>query len=99
MTSQTLNNPTNTIAATTATAPAELFVPAAVCDALAGRVRTAGLFLLAAGVDGTLSYHDIGAEAFFTRYALPLLRKLQESESPVRQAVRSLTVLPLSSTR
>ena len=40
----TSNNPTSTAA--TATAPSELFVPAAVCDALAGRVRTAGLFLL-----------------------------------------------------
>src|SRR5688572_26220949 len=88
----TSNNPTPTAA--TATAPSELFVPAAVCDALAGRVRTAGLFLLASGVDGTLSYHDVGAEAFFTRYALPLLRKLQESQSPVLQAVRTLTAAP-----
>ena len=92
MTLQTTNIPTTTAA--TATAPAELFVPAVVCDALAGRLRTAGLFLLAGGVDGTLTYHDVGAEAFFTRYALPLLRRLQESDSPVRQAVRTLTAAP-----
>jgi hypothetical protein len=73
-----------------ATAPLDLVVPPVVFDALAARMRPAGLFLLAMGVDGTLAYHDAAAESFFTRYALPLLRRQQESDSPVRQAVRSL---------
>src|SRR5688500_11563340 len=73
-------------------APAELLVPAASLDALAARVRPAGLFLLATTVDGHLAYHDAEAESFFIRYALPLLKRQQATESPVLRAVRSLTV-------
>src|SRR5688572_23487895 len=95
MTLQTTNTTTtaSTIQPATA-APLELVVPPAVFDALAGRVRPAGLFLVAMSVDGVLAYHDATAESFFMRYALPLLRRQQQTDSPVRQAVRSLAAAP-----
>jgi putative nucleotidyltransferase with HDIG domain len=91
-----LKTSTNNLTATTANAeadaaPLELPVTPAILDALAARVRPAGLFLLAMSPDGTILYHDTTAEPFFIRYALPLLKRLKETDSPVRQAVRSLS--------
>src|SRR5687768_12979867 len=96
MLTEDTNNPTATTTADAGAATSELPVTPAVMDALAGRVRPAGLFLLGMSVDGTIYYHDTTAEPFFTRYALPLLRRQQETDSPVRQAVRSLTAAPAS---
>jgi HD-GYP domain-containing protein (c-di-GMP phosphodiesterase class II) len=66
-------------------------VPPAAFESLCNRIRPAGLFLVGMGIDGSIAYHDSGAEPFFLRYALPLLKKQQASDSPVRQAVRCLT--------
>src|SRR4051812_8127204 len=95
MTFQTSENNPSAPTPSPATAALDLLIPPAAFDALSGRVRPAGLFLIATGTDGSIAYHDAGAESFFTRYALPLLRKQQESDSPVRQAVRSLTASPV----
>jgi putative nucleotidyltransferase with HDIG domain len=49
-------------------------LPAAALDGIAARLRVAGLFLLVARPDGTISYHDAQAGAFFRRYVLPALQ-------------------------
>ncbi|MDB5330095.1 MAG: hypothetical protein JWP03_1246 [Phycisphaerales bacterium] len=49
-------------------------VPAVTLESLAGRFQPGGLFLLALGPDGSLTWHDSNAGAFFLRYALPILR-------------------------
>src|SRR5438045_2052892 len=99
---------TNTTIPTTVAAPNggvtgfAALVPPAAFESLCNRIRPAGLFLVGMGTDGSIAYHDAGAEPFFLRYALPLLKKQQSSDSPVRQAVRCLTAataeLPAGST-
>ena len=62
-------NSTPPHAATRADA-AELPVPPAVLNALAGtRCGRRGCSCWRIGADGTIAYHDAGAESFFIRYA------------------------------
>jgi HD-GYP domain-containing protein (c-di-GMP phosphodiesterase class II) len=92
----TLQTTTNLTQATAAAASDALPIPSAVLEALAARVRPAGVFLLAVGVGAntSIAFHDADAESFFTRYALALVKRAQESDSPIRQAVRSLVATP-----
>src|SRR5437764_961465 len=57
-------------------------------------IRPAAFFPVAMSVGGSIACRDAGAEPFFLRYALPLLKRQQATDSPVRQAVRCLTAAP-----
>lgn len=57
-----------------ASKPNAASLPPAVLDNLAVRFRTGGLFLAMVRPDGTLLYHDGGADRFFQQLVAPLLR-------------------------
>src|SRR5687768_14254460 len=69
------------------TSPAPL--SPAVLDALAARLRPAGVCLLMLHPDGSVAYQDPAAGLFFTRFALPLCQSgpaNQQSNQPARGA-------------
>ena len=66
-------------------------LPAAALDNLAARVRVAGLFLAVARPDGSVAYHDAGADAFFRRFVLPALQLTGPHDGGLRHQPGVLT--------
>jgi putative nucleotidyltransferase with HDIG domain len=49
-------------------------IPTSVLDNLAARFRPGGLCLLMLNADGSLAYHDAGAQVFFQRFCVPMVQ-------------------------
>jgi HD-GYP domain-containing protein (c-di-GMP phosphodiesterase class II) len=57
---------------------------------LAGRMRQGGLFVLALTPDGTLQQRDGGADAFFTRFVLPVVQTSATQAKPLEPFVKDV---------
>jgi len=65
-------------------------IPSTVLDNLATRFRPGGVFMVLARPDGTILYHDAAAEAFFQRYALPLLQSPPWQAESATEKIRTI---------
>ncbi len=74
-----------------AATPSQPFLPPAVLDSLAARLRADGLHLALINVEGEVVWHDPVGALFFQRYAMPSIQYPQSPEASAGELVKTLT--------